>query len=150
VPRPAYLIDTDWIIDHLCGIAPVTQKLRALEPEGLAISIISLAELYEGVHYSRDPHRSMAALQQFVTGVVVCSPSMNRSASCLERSAVASGSSAAPSAIATCSSRAQPSATASRSAQITVVILKWLKVSRSFRYKGNPPFYSPPDWRVEL
>ena len=71
MPRPAYLIDTDWIIDHLCGIAPVTQKLQVLEPEGLAISIISLAELYEGVHYSRDPGRSMAAFQQFLTGVVV-------------------------------------------------------------------------------
>jgi tRNA(fMet)-specific endonuclease VapC len=71
VARPAYLVDTDWIIDHLCGIAPVSQKLQALEPAGLAISIISLAELYEGVHYSRDPQRSMAALQQFVAGVVV-------------------------------------------------------------------------------
>lgn len=69
--RPAYLIDTDWVIDHLCGIAAVTQKLQELEPEGLAISIISLAELYEGVHYSRDPSRSMAALQQFLAGVVV-------------------------------------------------------------------------------
>ncbi len=71
MPYPAYLVDTDWIIDHLCGIESVTQKLRELEPEGLAISVISLAELYEGVHYSRDPIRSKTSLQKFVTGVVV-------------------------------------------------------------------------------
>lgn len=71
MPRPAYLVDTDWIIDHLCGIEPVTNKLRELEPEGLAISIISLAELYEGAHYSRDPLQSTVALENFVSGVVV-------------------------------------------------------------------------------
>ncbi len=44
MPRPAYLVDTDWIIDHLCGIETVTKKLRELEPEaeglgsGLAIT----------------------------------------------------------------------------------------------------------------
>jgi tRNA(fMet)-specific endonuclease VapC len=71
VPRPSYLVDTDWIIDHLCGIGPVIEKLRELEPEGLAISVISLAELYEGAHYSRDPIRSRASLEKFVTGVVL-------------------------------------------------------------------------------
>lgn len=71
MPRPSYLVDTDWIIDHLCGIELVTRKLRDLEPDGLAISVISLAELYEGAHYSRDPLHSLAALQRFVAGLVV-------------------------------------------------------------------------------
>lgn len=71
MPRPSYLIDTDWVIDHLCGMELVTRKLLDLEPEGLAISVISLAELYEGAHYSRDPLHSMAALQRFVAGLVV-------------------------------------------------------------------------------
>lgn len=71
MPRPAYLVDTDWIIDHLCGIAPVTEKLRELEPQGLAVSVISVAELFEGAHHSRDPVRSLAALQQFLAGVTV-------------------------------------------------------------------------------
>ena len=69
--NPSYLIDTDWIIDHLCGIEPVTRRLHELEPHGLAISVISLAELYEGAHYSRDPIRSKFSLQRFVEGVVV-------------------------------------------------------------------------------
>ena len=39
---------------------------NALAPVGLALSIISLAELYEGVYYSRDPVESEAALQRFL------------------------------------------------------------------------------------
>ena len=53
--RAGYLIDTDWIIDHLNGVAAVTARLNERRAAGLAVSIISLAELYEGVHYSRDP-----------------------------------------------------------------------------------------------
>lgn len=56
--RAGYLIDPDWIIDHLKGVAAVTARLHELRSVGLAVSIISLAELYEGVHYSRDPVRS--------------------------------------------------------------------------------------------
>ncbi len=66
-----YLVDTDWIIDHFNGIVAVTDRLGRLRPEGLAISIVSLAELYEGVHYSRDPVRSEATLQRFLAGVSV-------------------------------------------------------------------------------
>lgn len=57
-----YLIDTDWVIDHLNHIERVTTRLEELAPAGLALSIISLAELYEGVYYSRDPVASEAAL----------------------------------------------------------------------------------------
>src|SRR5919201_739064 len=61
-----YLIDTDWIIDHLNHIERVTRRLEELAPEGLAFSIISLAELYEGVYYASDPVESEAALQRFL------------------------------------------------------------------------------------
>jgi tRNA(fMet)-specific endonuclease VapC len=61
-----YLIDTDWVIDHLRGVARVSRKLDELAPEGLALSIISLAELYEGVYYSRDPLRSEEVLKRFL------------------------------------------------------------------------------------
>jgi tRNA(fMet)-specific endonuclease VapC len=60
------LIDTDWVIDHLNHIEHVTRRLEERAPEGLALSIISLAELYEGVYYSRDPVESEAALQRFL------------------------------------------------------------------------------------
>jgi len=51
----SYLIDTDWIIHYLNGYKEVVKKLSSLRNEGLAISIISLAELYEGVYYSTRP-----------------------------------------------------------------------------------------------
>ena len=40
-----YLIDTDWVIDHLNHIERVTRRLEELAPAGLALSMISLAEL---------------------------------------------------------------------------------------------------------
>ena len=66
-----YLIDTDWVIDHLNQIDRVVNRLRELRPQGLALSVISLAELYEGVHYSRDPARSQQALDTFLEDVSV-------------------------------------------------------------------------------
>jgi tRNA(fMet)-specific endonuclease VapC len=61
-----YLIDTDWVIDHLNEVESVTQRLHELAPEGLALSVVSLGELYEGVYYSRDPEASGASLQRFL------------------------------------------------------------------------------------
>jgi tRNA(fMet)-specific endonuclease VapC len=66
-----YLIDTDWVIDHLNQIEPVVARLKELRPQGLALSIITLAELYEGVYYSRDPGKSESALEAFLTDVTV-------------------------------------------------------------------------------
>ena len=61
-----YLIDTDWVIDHLNEVESVSRRLHELAPEGLALSVISLGELYEGVYYSRNPQESEASLQRFL------------------------------------------------------------------------------------
>jgi tRNA(fMet)-specific endonuclease VapC len=61
-----YLIDTDWVIDHLNQVERVTTRLHELAPEGLALSVVSLGELYEGVYYSQDPEASEASLQRFL------------------------------------------------------------------------------------
>ncbi|MGH8059652.1 MAG: type II toxin-antitoxin system VapC family toxin [Candidatus Entotheonellia bacterium] len=66
-----YLIDTDWVIDHLHGIERVVNRLKELRSEGLFLSVISLAELYEGVYYSRDPDKSQVALEAFLEDVSV-------------------------------------------------------------------------------
>jgi len=58
-----YLIDTDWVIDHLRQVEATTKRLERLTPEGLALSIVSLAELYEEVYYSRDPVQSEGILK---------------------------------------------------------------------------------------
>jgi tRNA(fMet)-specific endonuclease VapC len=66
-----YLIDTDWVIDHLNGREEVKRKLEELAPQGLALSIVSLAEVYEGVFYSHDPQESERALNKFLGGVSI-------------------------------------------------------------------------------
>ena len=66
-----FLIDTDWIIDHFHGVERVTRRLRELRDRGLAVSVISVAELWEGVYSSKDPARSQAVLQEFLSGVAI-------------------------------------------------------------------------------
>jgi len=69
--KVAYLIDTDWIIDYLNDREPVASRLEELRGEGVGISIISLAELYEGVYNSRDPEDSENKLLGFLSGVTI-------------------------------------------------------------------------------
>jgi tRNA(fMet)-specific endonuclease VapC len=69
--RPAYLIDTDWVIHYLHGNTEIVARLDELQPHGLALSIISLAELYEGVYYSREPEGDEQDLNDFLRGVSV-------------------------------------------------------------------------------
>lgn len=68
---PSFLIDTDWVIDHFNSISRVTRRLKELEPQGLGLSVISVAELWEGVYFSRDPKRGQVMLEEFLSGVVV-------------------------------------------------------------------------------
>ena len=71
-----YLIDTDWVIDHLRQVETTTRRLEELAPQGLAMSIVSLAELYEGIYYSRDPVQSerlaVAASLEMTLGLDEC------------------------------------------------------------------------------
>ncbi len=66
-----YLVDTDWIIDHLNGVKAITKKLEDIAASGLCTSIISVAELYEGVYGSRDYKASLDALEIFLEGISV-------------------------------------------------------------------------------
>ena len=64
-----YLVDTDWVIDHLNGVTAISQRLNDLSADGIGLSIISLAELFEGVAYSRNPQASQQGLDEFLGGV---------------------------------------------------------------------------------
>jgi tRNA(fMet)-specific endonuclease VapC len=66
-----YLVDTDWGIHYLHAHPGIVSRLDELQPQGLGLSIISLAELYEGVFYSRDPEGDGQALNNFLRGVTV-------------------------------------------------------------------------------
>ena len=61
-----YLMDTDWVIHYLHAHPAIVARLDELQPQGLALSIISLAELYEGVYYSRDPEGDEQDLTNFL------------------------------------------------------------------------------------
>ena len=68
-----YLIDTDWIIDHLNGVESVTKKLEKFTESGICTSIISVAELYEGVYGSKNYDESLETLETFLEGITVLS-----------------------------------------------------------------------------
>ena len=68
-----YLVDTDWIIDHFNGIESVTKKLEKYTASGICTSIISVAELYEGVYGSKDYDASLETLETFLEGITVLS-----------------------------------------------------------------------------
>jgi tRNA(fMet)-specific endonuclease VapC len=58
-----YLIDTDWIADYLGGKPPAIDLLESLKEDGLAISLVTFGEIYDGVYYGRNP---VAAEQNFL------------------------------------------------------------------------------------
>ena len=64
-----YLIDTDWVIDYLDGDEEVVRRVKDLLPIGIGISVVSLAELYEGVAYSRNPVASESLLGIFLDDI---------------------------------------------------------------------------------
>ena len=62
-----HLLDTGWIIRHLRGTRAYTQTLHRLGAPRLAVSIVSLAELYEGVYRADDPGAAEQAVQTFIS-----------------------------------------------------------------------------------
>ena len=64
-----YIVDTDWAIHYLNGKAEIVKRLNELKRQGLGLSVVSLAELYEGVYYSTDPEGNERELRDFIRGV---------------------------------------------------------------------------------
>jgi tRNA(fMet)-specific endonuclease VapC len=65
-----YLIDSDWVIDHLEGLPEAVQLLRDLAPDGLAISIISYIEVYQGVMRSPRPDEARASFEALMATLI--------------------------------------------------------------------------------
>jgi tRNA(fMet)-specific endonuclease VapC len=66
-----YLVDTDWVIHYLNGHPNIVRRLNNLSAQGCAVSIISLAELYEGVYFSTNPTKNAQSLSDFLRGMSV-------------------------------------------------------------------------------
>lgn len=63
-----HLVDSDVLIDGIAGAGSAPSVLDALSGDGLAVSIVSLAELYEGTYRSADPESAQQAIRNFVVG----------------------------------------------------------------------------------
>ena len=69
--KVTYILDTDWVIDYFNDTEPTSSKIEELRNEGMGVSIISLAELYEGILNSRDPESSEKKLLGFMSEVSI-------------------------------------------------------------------------------
>jgi len=67
----AYLIDSDWVIDHLGEVEDAVQLLEQLADDGIAISIVTYMEVYQGVVRSSDPDAAQAQLDAYLNAVPV-------------------------------------------------------------------------------
>jgi tRNA(fMet)-specific endonuclease VapC len=68
-----YLVDSDWLIDVLIGIPEAVTTLEHLDPSGLAISIVSVGEVYEGAYRSADPSARLGRCREFLAPFPVLS-----------------------------------------------------------------------------
>ncbi len=66
-----YLIDTDWVIDHIQGNPTATSLIASLTPDGIAISIITFLEIYEGIYTSANPRQTEQLVRVFLQTVPV-------------------------------------------------------------------------------
>ena len=64
-------MDTDWAIDYLHKADRTARRLEGLLPEGVGLSVVSLAELYEGLARSRNTDADAEALRLFLEAVDV-------------------------------------------------------------------------------
>jgi len=68
-----YLIDSDWVVDHLAGEEEANNLLSQLSDDGIAISIITYLEIYQGVLRSTTPEAAEQKLTAFVDTVSILS-----------------------------------------------------------------------------
>lgn len=71
-----YLLDSDWAIDVLNGQSGALDLLLRLEPSGIALSIISYGELYQGAYYGRNPEDRLVDLATFLQGKEIIAPNV--------------------------------------------------------------------------
>ncbi len=62
-------MDTDWAIDYLHKANRTVRRLEELFSRGVGLSVVSLAELYEGLARSRNPEADEGAVRMFLEAV---------------------------------------------------------------------------------
>lgn len=64
-----YLVDVDCAAYYLCGREPFVAELLSRYDEGLAMTALAVAELYECAQGSQDPKKAESSLEEFLLGV---------------------------------------------------------------------------------
>lgn len=67
----SYLVDTDWVASALKGRPEATTLLGKLSSEGLAISLITYGEIYDGVYHGVSPAAQELGFLAFLRSVDV-------------------------------------------------------------------------------
>jgi predicted nucleic acid-binding protein len=65
----AYLLDSNLVIPYLANDPATVPLVERLAPEGIAISIITYLEVYQGTLRSPDPERSQEQFERFLAVV---------------------------------------------------------------------------------
>ncbi len=61
-----YVLDANWAIHTLAGRPAYVDTLRRLEPEGLALSWVTVGEVYEGAFGLPNPQGHLASFRRFM------------------------------------------------------------------------------------
>ena len=66
-----YLVDSDYVADYLGAHTPAIQLLSSFAKDDLSISLITYGEIYEGIHFGRDPQKTTDVFHRFLRPVVI-------------------------------------------------------------------------------
>lgn len=61
-----HLVDSDWLIAAFLGVPAAVNLLARLRDDGLAVSIVSYGELFEGAVGAPDPAAELARFRRFL------------------------------------------------------------------------------------
>lgn len=64
-----YLVDTDWVIDYLAGLDLARDVFVRLVPDGVAMSLITYIEVFEGIIGGRHREQADAVFRAFLREV---------------------------------------------------------------------------------
>jgi tRNA(fMet)-specific endonuclease VapC len=66
-----YLVDSNIVIDHLLAVPTASVLLEQLALEGIAISIVTYMEAFQGVEQSANPEKAREKFHAFLAGVLI-------------------------------------------------------------------------------
>ena len=66
-----YLLDTDWIAAYLRATSAFVTAIDDRRTEGIAMSVVTLAELFSGVSQSSQPAKAEEQLRRFARGAPI-------------------------------------------------------------------------------